>query len=257
MSAEQQFDRATAFLAGFARRQAAVCKDFEGGFAVRDPAYAGSHEHNQLVVDGTPDPADLTAHADALLDGLGHRRILVLSEAHGEACAGPLTAAGYAYGTEVVMIHQGPRPEPVRAAEELTLDEVRPALTRQTRVWMPHQAEETVRHLVDRRTARLRGADEVVLLGVRDEPGGEVASWADLYRDLGHDHVAQFEDLVTADEYTRRGYADAVLATALHRASAADLFFLLAEPDDWPRHWYARRGFVPVGRVHVFTRYRV
>ncbi|MBF9072474.1 GNAT family N-acetyltransferase [Streptacidiphilus fuscans] len=251
-SAEQQFDRATAFLAGFARRQAAVCKDFEGGFAVRDPAYAGSHEHNQLVVDGTPDPAALPALADELLAGAGHRRITVLSQRHGEACAGPLAAAGYARGAEVVMIHQGPRPEPVRAAEELTLDEVRSALTRQTRVWMPHEPEETVRQLVDRRSARLRGADEVLLLGVRQ--AGDAASWADLYRS---GEVAQFEDLVTADAHTRRGYADVVLATALHRAADADLFFLLADPDDWPQHWYARRGFVQVGRVHVFTRYRV
>jgi hypothetical protein len=29
---------------------------------------------------------------------------------------------------------------------------------------------------------------------------------------------------------------------------------LLADPDAWPRTWYARRGFVPVSRVHVFTR---
>jgi hypothetical protein len=255
MSAEQQFDRATAFLAAFARRQAAESKDFDGGFAVRDPAYARSHDHNQVVVTGTPDPAALLAHADALLDGLGHRRITVLSEAHGEACAGPLTAAGYAHGAEVVMIHQGPRPEPVRAAEELTPAALHGPLARQTRVWMPHEDEETVRHIAERRAVRLRGADEVAFLGVREagERAGEAVSWGDLYRT---GPVAQFEDLVTADAHTRHGHADVVLATALHRAADAELFFLLADPDDWPQHWYARRGFVPVGRVHVFTRFR-
>ncbi|MEV4926141.1 hypothetical protein [Streptomyces roseoverticillatus] len=26
---------------------------------------------------------------------------------------------------------------------------------------------------------------------------------------------------------------------------------------DWPRHWYARRGFREIGRMHVFDRVQV
>ena len=41
----------------------------------------------------------------------------------------------------------------------------------------------------------------------------------------------------------------AVMAAALDRAAGAgcDLVVLEADAADWPRHWYARRGFVPVG----------
>ena len=53
-------------------------------------------------------------------------------------------------------------------------------------------------------------------------------------------------DSVLTDPGARgRGHADAVLARALELAAAAgcDLVVLEAAADDWPRHWYARRGF--------------
>jgi GNAT superfamily N-acetyltransferase len=59
-------------------------------------------------------------------------------------------------------------------------------------------------------------------------------------------------DSVLTDPAARgRGYADAVLARALTLAADAgcDLVVLEAAADDWPRHWYARRGFETVGSV--------
>ena len=53
-------------------------------------------------------------------------------------------------------------------------------------------------------------------------------------------------DSVLTDPAARgRGHADAVLARALDLAAGAgcDLVVLEAAADDWPRHWYARRGF--------------
>jgi hypothetical protein len=38
------------FLSSFARRQAAETSDFPGGFAVRNAAYARSHDNNQLLI---------------------------------------------------------------------------------------------------------------------------------------------------------------------------------------------------------------
>jgi GNAT superfamily N-acetyltransferase len=48
-----------------------------------------------------------------------------------------------------------------------------------------------------------------------------------------------------------QGYGDAVLARALDLAARAgcDLVVLEAAAQDWPRHWYARRGFEVVGSV--------
>lgn len=65
--------------------------------------------------------------------------------------------------------------------------------------------------------------------------------------------IAQIEGLVTADTHVRRGYANTVLDSALQHASDADLVFLLANPGNWPRAWYTRRGFKAIGRSHVFT----
>lgn len=242
------------FLSSFARRQAAGTTEFPGGFSVRDPAFARSWEHNQVVVDGATEPELLAERAEALLEGLRHRMVTVLSDAVGEACAPALEAAGYRRGTALVMVHRGPRPAPERApsAELVDLDALRPALVLAERAFWPNAEQEELAHLVERRAARINGAPEVGFLAARAEDGS-VAAWADLYADP-EAGVTQLEDLVTLENHRGRGHADTVLATALHRAADADLFFLLADADDWPKQWYARRGFVPVGRIHVFTR---
>ncbi|WP_349372228.1 GNAT family N-acetyltransferase [Streptomyces sp. G-G2] len=136
----------------------------------------------------------------------------------------------------------------------MDLDALRAPLALRWRGFVPGADDELVQQLVDRRGARHRGADTVRFLAART-PGGEVASWADLYLDPASG-TAQIEDLVTAEAHLGHGYGDAVLAAALRGAADAHCGtrFLTADAADWPRHWYARRGFVPVGQVHVFER---
>ncbi|MEU8249077.1 hypothetical protein [Nonomuraea sp. NPDC048916] len=244
--------RIAAFRASFARRQAAAVTEIPGGVAVLDQEYAASHEHNQLVFEGPTAPSDLPALADTALGHLRHRRITVLDDAAGTFCAPALTAAGYAHEAELVMTYSGAAPVPGALAQTVALADLRPALIRQLRIWMPQAEDAVVHQLADRRTARLRGAEQVRFLAVRDE-NGAVGAWADVYLDAAQG-IAQIEDVVTADTHVRRGYADTILVTALQHASAYGLVFLLADPDDWPRTWYARRGFSPIGRSHVFTR---
>ena len=244
--------RITAFRLSFARRQAAVLAEVPGGVAVLDPQYAASHEHNQLIIDRALAPSELGALAERALGHLPYRRITILDDATGTACAPTLTAADYVHDTELVMTHSGTTGVPATFADRVAVPELRPALIRQLCAWMPQASDAVIYQLADRRTARLRGADQVRFLAVR-EKNGIIASWADLYLDPAQG-IAQIEDVTTAEAYTRRGYADTVLATALHQATGCGLVFLLAEADDWPRTWYARRGFTPIGRSHVFTR---
>jgi ribosomal protein S18 acetylase RimI-like enzyme len=63
--------------------------------------------------------------------------------------------------------------------------------------------------------------------------------------------TAAVDSVLTDPEFRGRGHADAILARALGLAAAAgcDLVVLEAAADDWPRHWYARRGFEVVGSV--------
>lgn len=253
-----ELQQITAFRAAFARRQADEAREVDGGVVVLDAEFARSHEHNQLVVDGTPEPAALLALADAALGGRRHRQVTVLDDAVGADCVPAFTAAGYAHDVELVMLLDpgaaaaATARSTALAAAPVGIDDLRPALSRQLRSWMPAADEETIRQLVDRRRARRRGADQVLFLGSRDADG-EVACSADLYLDPVR-QIAQIEDLVTVDTRTRRGHADAVLTAALHRAAGYEPVFLLAAADDWPQTWYARRGFRTIGRSHVFSR---
>lgn len=124
----------------FARRQAAAVREIPGGVAVLDPGYAASHEHNQLIIDGAVTSAELPALADKILGHLPYRRITILDDATGTACAPALAAAEYAHDIELVMTHSGDTPVPGSFAESVTVPELRPALIRRLCAWMP-QAE--------------------------------------------------------------------------------------------------------------------
>ncbi|WP_328907408.1 GNAT family N-acetyltransferase [Streptomyces sp. NBC_00234] len=248
-----ELQRINSFLSAFARRQAARTVDLPGGFAVYDEAFAHSRGNNHVVIDTATDPAALPAVAEEALGHLSHRLISVLDNEIGLACAEPLIRAGYTHSTNLVMLHTGPVPAG-GAAEVVDLDALRVPLTRRWRDLLPDVDEEVVRHLVDRRAARHRGADVVHFIGARTEDG-EIASWADLYVDPATG-TAQIEDLITSEAHLRRGHADAVLTSALRLAgdNACATRFLTAHATDWPRHWYERRGFSVIGHSHVFER---
>ncbi|MYS41754.1 GNAT family N-acetyltransferase [Streptomyces sp. SID5998] len=245
--------RIDSFLSAFARRQAARTVDLPGGFAVYDDAFAHSHANNQVVIETAVDSEALPGIAEEALGHLPHRMISVLDDETGTACAEPLIRAGYTHSTYLVMLHAGPVPAG-GPAEEVDLDALRVPLARRWRGFLPHADDEVIRHLVDRREARRRGADVVRFLGARTAEG-EIASWADLYLDPASG-TAQIEDLITSEAHLNRGYADAVLATALRMAAdmGCGTRFLIADAADWPRHWYERRGFSGIGHSHCFER---
>lgn len=246
------YARAAAFLSDFARKQAFELHEILGGIVVLDPRFPVSWEHNQVIVDGDPEPSGLPAVVEAALGHLNHRQITILDETVGAACAPALIAAGYTHATELIMTHAGAVPNAATRAEVVDLADLSQAAHKQIRSWLPHLDEPTVRQLVERRSARVRGAEDVSFLAVRNEEG-TIVSWADLYVDSGH-AIGQIEEIITAEGYQRRGYADALLTTALERAADTTLFFLLADADDWPQTWYARRGFTAIGRFHKFSR---
>ncbi|MGE7384342.1 GNAT family N-acetyltransferase [Streptomyces sp. NPDC004126] len=255
----EELRRATAFLSGFARRQAGRARELPGGFAVFDDRFADSWSHNQVVVERAgADPAALPDLVDEAMAGRPFRIVSVLDDGYGRACAGHLLRAGYRHHTYLVMLHTAPAPGPPaedgHTVGEVGLEEIREPLAAEWRTSMPRAGEEVIRMLVDRHVTRSRGAEQVRLLGSRTPDGG-VAAWTDLYLEPGTG-IAQVEDLMTAEGHRRRGHADAVLAAALRRAADAGCGtrFLTADAEDWPRHWYVRRGFTVIGRCHGFER---
>jgi len=79
----------------------------------------------------------------------------------------------------------------------------------------------------------------------------EIVAWTDLY--IGED-VAQVEDVATLEEHRGKGYATAVVLRAVDEArnAGADLVYLVADEEDWPKEWYQRLGFDTVGRIYKF-----
>lgn len=247
--------RLARFRASVARRQARRVVEVPGGIAVLDDDFPLSHEHNQLLLtEPEPAPGDLPALADELFAHLPHRRVALLGGTLTAAYADVLARAGYAREDEVVMVHEGPVPAPAASVRETGADALAGPYGERLRTWMPEAGPELLRQLVARRPRRLAGADDVRFLASYT-PAGEVASWADLYLDRATG-TAQTEDVVTAGAHLGHGHGDAVLATALHLAAGAgcDVRFLVADAADWPRTWYARRGYRVVGASSGFVR---
>ncbi|WP_306330171.1 GNAT family N-acetyltransferase [Streptomyces venezuelae] len=241
------------FLRDFRRRQAGRTVDFPGGFAALDDAYPHSRGNNHVLVDGATDPEALVARADDVLGHLPYRLVYVVPDEVAAACRGPLERAGYAYSALYVMRHTGPVPAH-GGAREVGLDALRGPAGAAWRRFVPGVSDEEVHHLVERREARLRGAEDVRFLASYAE-NGEVASWADLYLDPKAG-IAHFEDLVTAEEHLGEGHAGRVLDTALHLAAEAGcgLRHLTASASNWPHRWYRRKGFAVVDTLHCFER---
>ncbi|MFB6842159.1 GNAT family N-acetyltransferase [Streptomyces sp. NPDC056361] len=248
-----ELGRVRGFLSAFHRRQAARTVDFPGGFAALDDAYRLSRGNNHLLVDGSVAPEALPGHAEEAMGHLPYRHAYVLDETVAAACREPMERAGFRHSTSLAMTHTGPVPEH-GGAREVGLDELRGPATASWDRFAPGAAAEQVRDMVERRAARLRGADDVRFFAAHT-PAGEVAAWVDLYADPSTG-VAQIEDLVTAEAHLGRGYAGVVLDTALHEAAAAGcaLRFLTARPADWPHRWYGRKGFEVVGTLTRFER---
>ncbi|NRQ39536.1 GNAT family N-acetyltransferase [Nonomuraea sp. NN258] len=248
-----ELSRIHAFLRDFARRRTPRLEPAPGGFAVLDERYPGSHDDNKLIVWTGDDPHAVIAAADELLAGRGHRLVLVHDDRLGTAFAPAFTAAGYEHGVNVLMAHRGPREPAAAAAEHLDLATLLPVVRAGWRASLPDADDEVITQLTDRVETRLRGADTVAFRGVRDADGA-LAATADLYL---HDGVAQIESVVTVEAYRGRGHARTLLTSMLAETAAAGagLVFLEADAADWPKDFYARLGFEPVGRIHTFLRW--
>jgi GNAT superfamily N-acetyltransferase len=82
---------------------------------------------------------------------------------------------------------------------------------------------------------------------------GEPMSACRLLRKGG---IGQVEDVGTREQARERGYAKAIVLTAVAAAQAAGdtTIFLTAEAADWPQLFYARLGFETVGDLTILRR---
>jgi ribosomal protein S18 acetylase RimI-like enzyme len=220
---------------------------FRFGTAVLTPDLPLRHDSNYLVVESVPEdtPAtELVAEAERVQGraGLGHRLFFFRDAALGERYAAELGDLGWQRDRHVVMAQRRPSE---RAADTHTVCEVeeaalRPLRERQIRSY-PWGTREVAHQLL---AAKSRILVEARFFAVIVD--GAVASYGDLYLEDG---IAQVEDVATAPEFRGRGYASAVVLRAVEeaRAAGAELVFLVADANDWPKELYRRLGFDEIG----------
>jgi GNAT superfamily N-acetyltransferase len=235
----------------------------EWGQAFVTPALDRCYDRNLLWVvgDGGPDvtAARVDALAERLLGGAGmlHRRVLAEPAADARLRDG-LVMLGYDAGAHVVMAHHGRASDvgglPVPVAE-VGADALQAAVERYltTDPATPYGRDPvTLRHLLEHHAQYgvVGGAERRFAVVT----GDGVVAWARLWR---RGDVAQIEDVVCLAEHRGHGYGRAVVAAATRAAldEGADLVFIVADDDDWPKELYGRLGFEAVGRLGVFQRF--
>ncbi|MGY1711820.1 GNAT family N-acetyltransferase [Geodermatophilus sp. SYSU D00758] len=250
--------RATALLTSLQVRRAPEVRDVPGGVAVLDPAYRFSRDDNALVLTAPVDAATVerTAREVAADAGWPAESVVLRGPGGGEVAA-ELAGRGWEVGELRVMARRlgGTVDVPVdggRRAEVVAQEELHHLWARSWRRDLPARPDldEVVAQLVGREH---RTGAVVAVTDVAVREAGRVVATGQLRVDGG---TAAVEGVATEPGVRGRGYADAVLTRLLGRAAAAgcDLVVLEAAADDWPRHWYARRGFVDVGACWDATR---
>jgi uncharacterized protein (DUF952 family)/GNAT superfamily N-acetyltransferase len=224
------------------RRTATAEVPVTGGVAVRTAAVPASPAHNQLLVNGRVDAAQVDADADRVLDGTAQRWAL-LSGAHLADTAAGLAGRGWEV-QEMVGMAAPAGGEPVARVEQVDAEALRPLINASWRRDLPDIRDEEIDQAVDGRRLEEAVVDVRYLAVPAD---GELVASAVLAIDGG---TALLDAVCTEPEHRRSGHGDALLSAAMAMAARAgcDLVVLNAAVDDWTRHWYTRRGFVDVGR---------
>lgn len=223
------------------------------GIGVLTPELPLRHDSNYVLIDRAADAAEAIAEADRILGGAGRdfRTINTFDEEVGERLYPQFQALGWQMQRHLFMVQ---RRAPAKHADLSIVREVGQSALRPGRkraiLSYPWGTPELAEQLLDSKLLIARRAD-TRFFGV--EIAGEIVAWTDLYVAQG---VGQVEDVATLPEHRKKGYATAVVLRAVEEArrAGADLVFLVADDEDWPKALYRKLGFDPVGRAYKFRK---
>lgn len=256
-AAHASYDEAADWYADVRRARAEQVLDVaDGVWALLSPAHASSFVHNTLLARRDPGGEALVAWADDVLGGAGlaHRH-LVLECVVSDATVAVLVAAGYTVDPEVVMS----RPSslgPMSVPDGVVVERVEPEASNDFEArlwreeWLPGIGDAELADLLSRRST-MDVAGPYLTFVVRD--AGTIVAAADMaVRGAG----AEIDGVATWPEHRGRGYGDALVAACVDEAIARGIphLHLEALTEDWPRHWYARRGWAELGPFLSATR---
>lgn len=223
------------------------------GVGVLTPEIPRRHDSNYVLIERAKDAAEAIAEADRILGGAGrdHRVILTFDEALGRRLVPEFDALGWRVQRHIFMVQHREAEKDADLSIVLEVDQarLRPGRTRMILSY-PWGSPALAEQLLDAKLLLAERA-ETRFFGVEVE--GEIVSWTDLYLAQG---IGQVEDVATVEAQRGKGYASAVVlrAVAEARRSGADLIFLVADDEDWPKELYGRLGFDMVGRHYKFIR---
>ncbi|MGY1692112.1 GNAT family N-acetyltransferase [Geodermatophilus sp. SYSU D01105] len=241
---DDAFGRAVALQTSLAVRRAPEVRDVPGGVLVADRRYPHSRDDNAVLLSAPVDAA--TVERTALGSGLPSPAAVLRWPGAGTVAA-ELADRGWEVSELLVMSRPATPLDGGARAEVTDQRELHGLWDRSWRRDLPvlPELDEVVAQLVGREH-RTDAVVAVTDVAVREE-GSPVA--AGQLRVDGA--TASIESVMTEPQVRGRGYGDAVLARLVTLAAEAgcDLVVLEAHAADWPRHWYARRGFAVVGSV--------
>lgn len=252
-----ELERIDAFDRELMRRTSTSIVPFAHGTGYLNEDFPLRWDSNFLAVERS-EPAtsapELADEAERILGGaaLSHREVFCPDAGVGDRLAPGFGALGWSSDHLVVMAHRRPseRVAPGIEVREASFDEARPVMEETVRRAPYATSEEVVRQLVEHRALLERVAAARFFVGRVD---GVDAGVCEAYL---IDGVAQLEDVNTLEEHRRKGVATAIVnaAAGVSRARGANLVFLIADEEDWPRRLYAALGFEPVARRWSFVR---
>jgi ribosomal protein S18 acetylase RimI-like enzyme len=221
------------------------------GTVLRTPSLPAVWDLSALRVESVDATAAQVAdEAERVLGGFEHRQAVVFDESLAAALRPGLGERGFACVRTVMMVHRGTLPEPPGGAAELSRPEAAPLLAdfRRTRPYASRDGVIEQLAAMDERATRELAARDFCA-----PAGGPPLAGCRLFTIEG---AGQVEHVGTLPAARGRGLGRAALLTAMAAAGAAGLdpLFLMAYADDWPRRWYERLGFEPVGLFYDFTR---
>ena len=225
--------------------------EWAGGEWLLTPTLPRVYDANRVVVlergNGLPLDTIIDA-ANEFQAALPHRMIEFDDPARGAGLAEAFRDAGWQSRDLVLMVRQRPPEGDVDTDGVTIVDEAMLAPARleslRDESWV---TDDSIAAEIIEKQLRVTHAVGATLLGVVVD--GVVASYCEVY-DLGD--AGQIEAVATLPRYRRRGYSRRVVCRALEMLRDKPLVYLVADPDDWPQHFYARLGFDHAGRIHRF-----
>ena len=194
----------------------------------------------------------LDAEADRVQSGFEHRELTFVADGpEARRLAPELMTIGYRAERLLTMVQdREPDHRNDDLAGEAGVDEIGPFLVRVNSEadGGKHAAAAEMLSAFRHVLAERAGARFFV---VRDVPG--IVAVAELYA-LGD--VAQVEAVYTIEAYRGRGFGRAVVlaASKAGREAGADLVFLNADDEDWPKELYGKLGFDELRRFWSFVK---